>query len=66
MNRKLEMAWWVFVGIAAVAIVAFLICGCKGYMDAAAVSVVIAGIAASVALAAMGLKALRERNGSFE
>lgn len=66
MNKKLEKVWWMALGVAEIAIVAWAVFGWNGKMEAAAWSFLIGGVAAFVALGAMGLKALRERNGVYE
>ncbi len=66
MNKKLEKVWWTFLTIAEIAIVGWIVFGWNGKMEASAWSFFIGGAAAFVALGAMGLKALRTRNGVYE
>lgn len=66
MNKKLEIAWWTFLAVAMIAVVVFAVCGFKGQLEIAGNALVTGGVSAWIALAALGLKALRERNGGFE
>lgn len=66
MNKKLEIAWWTFLAVAMIAVVVFAVCSFKGQLEIAGNALVTGGVFAWIALAALGLKALRERNGCFE
>lgn len=66
MNRRLEKIWWTALGIAEISIVGWVVFGWNGKMEAGAWSLLVGGVAAFVALGALGLKALRERNGVYE
>lgn len=57
---KFEKAFWGFLAIAEVAVVAFWVAGFKDKLDVATIAFCIAGGCCAAALGALGLKKLRE------
>ena len=66
MNKFLQKTWVISLAIASACIITFWITGVQGRSGAAAVSLLCGGALAWVALIAMGLLKLRERNGAFD
>lgn len=66
MTRKLDKIFFVAVILGGCAIVAMWVLGFNGHNDAAAGSLVFAGIASFVGVVAKGLAALRRYNGAFD
>ncbi len=57
--KKLEKIWWTAITIAELGIIAFWIFGFKECMTAAGISLHIAGVAAAIAFAALGVQRIR-------
>ena len=66
MNNFLKKTWVVSLIIASACVITFWITGVQGHSGAAAGSLLCGGALAWVALIAMGLLKLRERNGAFD
>lgn len=66
MNKFLQKTWVISLAIASACIITFWITGVQGHSGTAAGSLLCGGALAWVALIAMGLLKLRERNGAFD
>ncbi len=66
MTKKLEIIWFIGVVLASCGIIAMWAFGFNGKDDAAAYSIVFAGVASFVAVMAKGLAALRRHNGAID
>lgn len=66
MNKFLQKTWVISLAIASACIITFWIAGVQGHSGVAAGSLLCGGALAWVALIAMGLLKLRERNGAFD
>lgn len=66
MNNFLKKTWVISLAIASACVITFWIAGVQGHSGAAAGSLLCGGALAWVALIAMGLLKLRERNGAFD
>lgn len=66
MNKKLDSVFFVGVVLGAIGIAMFWFFGWNGYDDAAAASIIVAGVCSWVGVLAKVVEAIRNRNGAID